>query len=149
MPFVSVEAQVMEALQTHIETLPWVKTISWQKPRIAASDYRVEECPVVQIVADSQTFSPERNDMLVRWRIFTEVVLCSEVTGQVDQYELLEKVDSLFKHVGSNFRLGGQIAGVMQIIPISGTNELHLIEPFYVGVIEWEIMFRKYYTAPC
>lgn len=149
MTFISPEARIMEALTTHVKSLSWVKLVNWHKAKLAASDFRADECPVIQFVADAQTFYPERNDMICRWRVFMEIVLCSEVTGQVDQFELLEKMDSLFKHVGSYFRLGGNIPGVIQILPIGAVNELHLIEPFYIGVIEFEITYRKYYTAPC
>lgn len=150
MSYLSPEAQILDALVAHIETLSWVKTVNWQKTFISASDFRADQCPVVQIVADTQTFQMERNDTVARWRVFLEVVLVSEVTGVVDQLELLEKLDSLFKHVGSNYRLlSAAIPGLTQIIPVNGVNELHLIEPFYIGVLEFEIMYRKYFTGPC
>jgi hypothetical protein len=149
MTFVSPEAQIMEALLVHIGTLSWVKVVNWQKPLLSASDFRAHECPVVQLTTEGQAYTAERNDTIVRWRVFTEVIMCSEVTGTVDQLELLEKMHSLFQHIGSNFRLGGTIPGLIQILPIGSVSELHLVEPFYIGVLEWEISFRKWYTSPC
>lgn len=149
MPFLSPEANILEAFAAHLETIPWAKTVTWKKARLTVSDFRSDECPVIQIHADTQTFQSEHNDQIIRWRVFVELVLLSDTSGAVDQLDLLEKADFLFKHIGSNFRLNGNIRGFQQIIPIGSIHELRIVEPYYISVLELEFAYRKYFTHPC
>lgn len=149
MTYTSPEALMLQQLKTIVDGVSWVKTVRVVDPVIAASQVSEYEVPFVQITPQEQPMTAERNDAIVRWAILVELVLLSDVDHPVDPYELYDKVNDLWRAFGEGYRLNSVVSGIIGLYPIGASVDLHLVKPYYIGQLLFELQYRKAYVHPC
>lgn len=149
MTYTSPEAIMLDELRRIATAVTWVKTVRVVDPVMAISAVGAHEVPFVQITPQEQPMIAERNDATVRWAILVELVLLSDVDKPVDPYELYDKVHDLWRAFGEGYRLNSVVNGIIGLYPVGASVDLHMVKPYYIGQLLFELQYRKAYVHPC
>lgn len=138
---------IMEGLQTIFTGIAWVKFVEFQKIRITAADFREHEIPVIQYMATSTTGTSEQGRIRAKMNVTVEVILKQQTSGAVDILDLYDKMEDVEQAIGANLNLN--IPGVISITFGNSRPDIHIIEPFYIGELNFVVEFYKVYTGSC
>jgi len=143
------QKEILSALQTRLETLTWIKTVSYKKMRLHLADFQEHELPAVQFFDEGEAYTHEQARLKTEWNITLELVMKSTVAGVVDQEELMDKKEEIERCIGAQVQLGLNNTGIIHMRYLSSITDLHSFEPFYVARLTFQAIFYKNYTREC
>jgi len=144
---VSNDSEILDALETQLKTLSWVKVVETENIRLGFSELGEHEVPYIQVYDNGQVFEHQRGEILTRWQVAVELVLRSSSENLVNMRTLLDKRQDVEQCIGSKVNLG--IAGVINVLYLSNTPDIQIVKPFYVSTLLFEVVYRKRYVADC
>ena len=121
--------------------------VSFDKIKLATSDFEPHEMPAVQIWDNGQQVKHERGRIQVTWNLSLELIMRSEITGEVDQKGLFEKRREIQLALWDKPNLG--IPGVIHLIYTGNITDLHLLQPNYIARIDFAVLYYDELTAAC
>lgn len=143
----SMYTEILNAIKAKIETLPWPVTVSWEKIRLTATDFAEHEIPVVQFYVPRIDSEHQVQTLESRMSVFVEVVLKQSFTNTINASTLWDYIEDIKDVIGQNANLG--VPKVIHCRMVSRQTDLHTIEPYYYGLIEFEVIFKEAYTRIC
>lgn len=144
----SIESDIVDAIVTKLETaVPEVNYISFDKIKLATSDFAAHELPAVQIWDSGASIKHERGRILVDWNLALELIMKSEIQGLVDQKGLFELRRKIQLALWEKPNLG--IPGVVHLIYNANVSDLHLLDPFYIARIDFAVRYYDSLTGTC
>jgi hypothetical protein len=141
-----IEREIRDALAAVLRALPWVRKLEPYKIRLGFSEMREHEVPYIQFYGITQTFEPSRTEVTTRWQLAVDLVLRQGQDGLIDQRDLDDKRQEIIEAVGADPKLG---IGIIQILPVSATDDLNLFEPHFITTIIFEVLYRKPFVREC
>lgn len=146
----TIESEIREALATVLRAAcPWAKVVEPYRIRTGVSELREHEIPYVQFYGLGQTYEPARTEVLTRWQVGVDLVLRKGTDGTVDQRDLDDKRNEILEAVGAanEGRFGG--LPVIQVVPVSSSDDLNTYDPHFVTTIVFEFLYRKPFVREC
>lgn len=143
----AIETDIMNAIVARVQTVPEVVTINSDRIVLATSDFRDHELPAVQIWDVAQSMQHQRGRVLVNWAMSLEIVMKSLESGAVDQSTLWTLRRDIQLALWNEPNLN--IPGVVHMIYTGNVTDLHLIEPYYVARIDFDVQFYDDLTGSC
>jgi len=144
----SIESDIIDKIILVLETgAPEINYLSFDKIKLATSDFAPHELPAIQLWDNGQVVTHERGRILVDWNISLELIMKSEIVGEVDQKGLLELRRKLQLLLWENPNLG--IPGVIHLVYTGNITDLHLLEPFYVARMDFAVRYYDRLTGSC
>lgn len=142
------EETISDALVSTLTTdVPELTTVTFDRVKLAVDDFRDHELPAVQLWDLNQSIEHQRGFHQVAWGIALELVMKSTTTGTVDQKALWALRRKIELALWDKPNL--EIPGVIHLLYRSNITDLHLLEPFYVARMEFEVLFRRKLTGSC
>jgi hypothetical protein len=147
MPTPNIDRAILDAMQTTLEALPWVRSVESEDIKVAF-DSDEFEIPYVQIFGNGQRFKHERNGRVkVDWSIIVELVLKEDRNGSYNQRVLMDRRQEIEQAIGANVRLG--IPEVINVLYLNNLDDIGLVRPFYVTQMEFNVEYHKTYSGFC
>lgn len=144
----SIESDIIDKIIDVVTvSVPEVHYISFDKIKLATSDFAPHELPAVQIWDSGQVPTHERGRIRVDWNLSLELIMKSDFAGVVDQKSLFELRRKIQLALWANPNLG--IPGVVHLVYTGNISDLHLLEPFYVARIDFTVQFYDNLTGSC
>lgn len=143
----AIESDIMAALVSKIQNVTEVKTINSDKILLATTDFRDHELPAVQIWDVAQLPTHERGRIRVNWSLSLELVMKSMQSGEVNQSELWRLRRDIQLAIWDEPNLG--VPGVVHCIYNGNVTDLHLLEPYYIARIDFDVQFYDNLTGSC
>src|SRR5210317_1758155 len=128
----SIESDISDKIVSIIENdVTGINYVSFDKIKLAISDFEPHELPAVQIWDNGQAPQHQRGRILVDWSLSLELIMRSEITGEVDQKGLFEKRREIQLALWDRPNLN--IPGVTHLIYTGNITDLHLLQPNYIA----------------
>lgn len=124
-----------------------VKTVTFDKVKLLASDFGETEIPAIQLIDVSQTGSHEQSRVKYVWLIALELVMKQTTDRSCDQRSLWNLEYQVKRKLWASPNLG--IPGVFHIQFVNAETDLHLLEPFYFARIFFEVHFYESLVRDC
>lgn len=142
----SIESDIVDKIVSIIETdVTSINYVSFDKIKLATSDFSAHELPAAQVWDNGMTIKHERGRVLKDWNLSLELVMKSEITGEVDQKALFELRRVIELALWNQPNLG--IPGVVHMIYTGNISDLHLLEPFYIARVDFTVRFYDNLTG--
>lgn len=143
----SIESDISEAIILRVKNIPEIKTVSFDKIMLSAADFRDTEIPAVQLWDIGQSVEHQRGRILVTWSLSLELIMKAMVQGQVTQKTLWELRRKIQLALWSNPNLG--IPGVVHLQYTGNITDLHLVEPYYITRLDFDVLYYDNLTGAC
>jgi len=124
-----------------------INYVSFDRIKLSTTDFEPFELPAVQIWDNGQTVKHERGRILVDWNLSLELIMRSEITGEVNQQGLFEKRREIQLALWDQPNLG--IPGVVHLIYTGNITDLHLLQPNYIARIDFVVQYYDTLVAAC
>jgi hypothetical protein len=142
------EETISDAIvSTLVTDVPELTTVTFDRVKLAVDDFRDHELPAVQLWDLNQSIEHQRGFQQVSWGIALELIMKSTTTGTVNQKSLWALRRKIELALWDTPNL--EIPGVIHLLYRSNITDLHLLEPFYVARMEFEVLFRRKLTGSC
>jgi hypothetical protein len=142
-----IDAQILDAFHVTFAALPWVKKVESENIIIGISETQDHELPLVQVYDNGQTFTHEKGRVRVTWEIIVELVLRSSSSTTVNMRTLMNRRQDLEQAMGENVNLG--IPGVIAVKYTRNTPDIHVVRPFYMTELVFQVDYYKRYVSDC
>lgn len=143
----SIESTIVDKIVQIATAVPSVNYVSFDKIRLATADFQAHELPAVQIWDNGQIVTHERGRVRKDWQLSLEIVMKSDIGGEVNQKTLFELRRTMEQALWAVPNLG--IPGVIHLIYTGNISDLHLLEPFYIARIDFAVAYYDNLTGSC
>lgn len=144
----SIESDISDKIVSIIENdVTGINYVSFDKIKLATSDFEPHEMPAVQIWDNGQAPQHQRGRILVDWSLSLELIMRTEITGEVDQKGLFEKRREIQLALWNRPNL--DIPGVTHLIYTGNITDLHLLQPNYIARIDFIVQYYDDLTGAC
>lgn len=141
------EGDIADALVAKVSAVTGLVTVTFDRVRLAAADFREDEIPAVQMFDVGQSIEHSRGRILVTWNIALELIMKTLIGGVVDQKALWAKRREIQLALWENPNLG--IPGVVHLIYTGNVTDLHLLEPYYIARMDFAVLYYDELTGSC
>ena len=150
----SLESDILDNLKTKLEELPWQKSVEFEKIKLLNTDFRDHELPAIQFYDNGKEVRHDQRRVEINWNIVIEIVMKRTSSDAVDQGVLLDRIEDVELKIGANVQLdlGGAPASqgtMIHVKYLSAFTDLHSVEPFFMGIMNFQANYFKPYTAEC
>jgi hypothetical protein len=143
----STKTRIAEALKSILESMPVFKYVSFDKIRLYVSDFRENELPAAQFIDVVEQITHERNRVMRTWNLSLEVVNKSTDNGYISQKDMWNLEYQIARKIWENPNLG--IPGVIHCRYSSNSTDLHLMEPFYLLRMDFDVVYYEHLVSDC
>lgn len=151
----SMESDILTNLKTRLEELTWQNTVEIENIKLLSTDFRDHETPAIQIYDGGKNIEQHQQQRVqIRWQITIETVMKQKTNDPVTQTVLLDRVEEIERKIGANVQLdlGSASSSQGEMIHVRYLNaitDLHALAPFYIAVMNFEVIYLKPYTGEC
>lgn len=144
----SIESDIVNAIVVIVDNdVAAINYVSFDKIKLATSDFAAHELPAVQIWDNGMLITHQRGRVLKDWNLSLELIMKSDVTGEVDQKALFELRRTVELALWARPNLG--IPGVVHMVYTGNITDLHLLQPYYIARIDFTVQFYDNLTGSC
>jgi hypothetical protein len=144
----TIEENIVDAIKTRVQGVAAIKYYSDDRIRLATDDFQDHEIPAAQLWDVGQFITHERSRVLVTWSFSLEIIMKSMTSGEVNQRALWALRREIALALWAKpVNLG--IPGVIHPVYTGNVTDLHLVEPFYIARIDFDVLFYDDLTGPC
>lgn len=136
--------KIVSVLTTDVAEL---NTVNFGTVYLSIGDLKEHEVPAVQLFDQFQTVTHQRGYEQVAWTIQLELIMKSLASGVVDQKSLWDLRHKIQIALWDKPNL--EIPEVLHLRYNNNITDLHLLEPFYVARMEFDVLFRRPLTGSC
>lgn len=140
-------ADKLVSLLTTDATLTDLKTVRFARTRLAMDDFRDYELPAIQMWDLRQMQTHVRGYHEVAWGIALEIIMKQTTAGEIDQQSLWDLRRRVELVLWNKPKL--DIAPMIHLKYLHNTTDMHLLEPFYISRMEFDVLFRRQLTGSC
>ncbi len=144
----AIESTIADALVAKISAgVPALKVVNFDRVRLAVDDFRPHEIPAIQLYDVGQSIEHIRGQKEVTWSIALELIMRTSTAGTVDQKALWDLRRDIELVMWDEPNLG--IPQVIHLIYTGNLTDLHLLDPYYIARMDFEVKFRDDLTGSC
>lgn len=144
----SLRSQIGDEILNRLALVPDFKYRSFDTVKLLASDFAEYELPAVQIIDLSEVVTHERNRALKEWNLAVEIVIGPTKEGSEPTQKILWDLMQLTEEtLWAKPNLG--IPGVVHMILIGTSTDLHLIPGFYTGRLDMSVKYYQPLVSAC
>lgn len=141
----SIEAQIMDEIASRLSNVPEIVTVNKDRIVLSTSDFREHELPAAQVWDIAQTMAHQKQCIEVNWSMSIEIVMKSTETGLANQAELWGLRRKVELALFQDPNLG--IPKVIHLQYTGNVTDLHLVEPYYIARIDFDVKFMENLTG--
>jgi hypothetical protein len=143
----SMNTRIARAITEILEAVPGVQTVEFDRIRLLASDFNDMQLPGIQLIDIGTSVLHEHARAKKTWRITLELVMKENEHGIVSQEDLWNFVYKVERALWRNPNL--QIPGVLQMTYVGNTTDLHLLQPYYLAKLDFDVLYYEDLVRPC
>lgn len=143
----STKTRIARALKAILDGMPVFNYVSFDKIRLYTSDFKENELPAAQFIDVTETITHERNRVLRTWSISLEVVNKSTDNGYISQEDMWDIEYQIARKIWARPNLG--IPGVIHCQYVTNSTDLHLMEPFYLLRMDFDVLYYEHLVSDC
>lgn len=144
----TIEDNIVDAIKTRVQSVSAIKYYSDDQIKLAVSDFRDHEIPAAQLWDVGQFITHERSRILVTWSFSLEIIMKSLTSGVVSQRDLWAlRREVALALWASPTNLG--VAGVIHPVYTGNVTDLHMVEPFYIARLDFDVLYYDDLTGTC
>jgi len=143
----STKTRIARALKAILDGMPVFNYVSFDRIKLYVSDFRENELPAAQFIDVTETITHERNRVLRTWSITLEVVNKSTDNGYISQEDMWDIEYQIARKIWAMPNLG--IPGVVHCKYITNSTDLHLLEPFYLLRMDFDVVYYEHLVSDC
>lgn len=143
----STKTRIARALKAILDDMPIFNYVSFDKIKLYTSDFKENELPGAQFIDVTETITHERNRVLRTWSISLEVVNKSTDNGYISQEDMWDIEYQIARRIWLVPNLG--IPGVIHCRYVSNSTDLHLLEPFYLLRMDFDVLYYEHLVSDC
>jgi hypothetical protein len=145
----SVRSDIATALLARLATVTELKYRAFDEVRLMASDFQDFELPAAQVIDLQETAEHEMRRKKANWQLAIELIVGpngAATPSQQTLWDLMQTVERAIWASPANLDLPGKVIQV--VIGVSST-DLHLMKPFYLGRLEFSVLYYQPLVAEC
>lgn len=143
----SMKHKISEALEEIILAIPGVRYFSFDKIRLLSSDFNDVQLPAIQLIDIQEAIIHENVRVKKTWSITLELVMKEtehKAFGQTDLWDFGYKIErALWKNPNL------KIPGVIQLTYNGNTTDLHLLDPYYLLKMDFDVVYYEHLVKHC
>lgn len=143
----SLKSSIAEAIIDQLDSVTALKLKAFDKVRIAAGDFQDHELPACQLIDVGETIEHERARAKKTWQISLELIMKPNEFGEISQADLWDLQYDVERALWGNPNLG--IAGVIHLRYIGSQTDLHLLDPYYIARLDFEVLYYEALVDEC
>lgn len=144
----AIESTIADALVAQISAgVPSLKVVNFDRVRLGIEDFQSHEIPAVQIYDVGQANTHVRGQKEVLWSLALELIMRSSFSGTVDQKALWDLRRDIELAIWATPNLG--VSEVIHLVYTGNLTDLHLLDPYYIARIDFDVKFRDDLTGSC
>jgi hypothetical protein len=137
----STKSRIARALKAAVESMPQFKYVAFDRVRLYSSDFVESELPAAQFIDVAEQITHERNRVLRTWTISLEVIHKSTENEYITQQDMWNLEYQISRRIWANPNLS--IPGVIHCKYISNSTDLHLMQPFYLLRLDFDVLYYE------
>jgi len=141
------KSKIANALKALLDDMPILNYVAFDRVRLYTSDFKEDEIPAAQFIDVAEQITHERNRTLRTWSISLEVIHKSTPDGYVDQQFMWNLEYQIGRKIWAQPNLG--IPGVIHCRYISNATDLHMMEPFYLLRMDFDVLYYEHLVSDC
>lgn len=143
----STKSRIAKALKGILEDMPIFRYVSFDRIKLYTSDFNESELPAAQFIDVSESITHERSRVLRRWSISLEIVHKATENEFISQEDMWNIEYQVARKIWINPNLG--IPGVVHCLYTSNSTDLHLLEPFYLLRMDFDVLYYEHLVEDC
>lgn len=143
----STKSRIADALKAILEGVSALNYVAFDRVRLYSSDFNEDELPAAQFIDVAESVQHERNRVLRTWSISLEVVHKSTENQYINQKDMWNLEYQISRKIWENPNLG--IPGVIHCKYSSNATDLHLLEPFYLLRMDFDVLYYEHLVSDC
>lgn len=143
----SLKSKIADALVEIINGMPIFNYVSFDRIRLYTSDFRENELPAAQFIDVSERIVHLRDRVERTWNISLEVIHKSTNNEYISQKDMWNLEYSIARNIWAhpNFDL----YGVVHARYLGNSTDLHMLEPFYLLRMDFEVIYHEHLVRDC
>lgn len=143
----SMKSKISRALKAILLDVPGVRYVSFDKIRLLAHDFNDLETPAVQLIDIGTLIEHENVRVKKSWRITLELVMKETEHKGISQEDLWDFEYKLERALWKNPNLS--IPGVVQLTYSDNSTDLHLLNPYYLMKMNFDVVYYEHLVRDC
>jgi hypothetical protein len=143
----STKTRIANALKAILESMPVFNYVGFDRVRLLASDFKEDELPAAQFIDLTETLVHQRNYVERTWSVSIEIVNKSTSNGYISQADMWNMEYQVARKIWENPNLG--VPGVVHCRYTSNQTDLHLLEPFYLLRMDFDVLYNEHLVRDC
>lgn len=143
----SLKSKIASRLVEILNSMNQFKYVSFDKVKLYVSDFNESEIPAAQFIDVTELITHERTRTLNTWNISLEIVHKSSENGYITQQDMWNLEYQIKRKIWQEPNLN--IPGVIHCRYTSNSTDLHLLEPFYLLRMDFDVLYYEHLTLDC
>lgn len=143
----STKSRIAQALKAILDGMPVFNYVAFDRVRLYTSDFKEHEIPAAQFIDVAEQITHERNRVLRTWTISLEVIHKSTENEYITQQDMWNLEYQISRKIWANPNLS--IPGVVHCRYVSNSTDLHLMEPFYLLRLDFDVLYYEHLVSDC
>lgn len=143
----SMKSKIAEAIVNQLSLVNELNYLKFDEVRVLMSDFLEHELPACQLIDISETAEHEQGRLKKTWNITLEVVMKQTIYRQVNQQALWDLMYRIERKLWVFPNLG--IPGVIHMQYIGNQTDLHLVDPYYIGKLDFLVQYYENLVRDC
>lgn len=143
----STKTRIANALKAVLDGMPILNYVAFDRVRLYTSDFREDELPAAQFIDVGEQIIHERTRTKRIWSISLEVIHKSTDNGYISQQDMWNLEYQIGRKIWEVPNLG--IPGVVHCVYTSNSTDLHLMEPFYLLRMDFDVVYYEHLVSDC
>lgn len=143
----SMKSKIADAIVVRLNEVSDLNYVKFDEVRVTMADFLEHELPACQLIDINETVEHEQNRVKKTWNISLEVVLKQTTYRTVNQQSLWDLIYQIERKLWTFPNL--QIPGVLQMVYLGNQTDLHLVDPYYVGRLDFQVVYYESLVRDC
>lgn len=135
----SMKSKISRAIVALLQEVPGVQEVEFDRVRIVTHDFDDLSIPAIQLIDVGEFVEHENGRVKKTWSIALELVLKESEHGAVSQEDLWNFGYKVERALWKQPNLG--IKGVIHLQYQGNTTDLHLLKPYYVLKLDFDVIY--------
>lgn len=141
------KSKIADAILQKLDGVLELKYKSFDQIRINMHDFNDAELPAVQIIDIQETGVHQQASLQKTWQLTLEVVMKQTSERIVRQQDLWDLMYLIERKLWQDPSLG--IPGVFHLQYIGNNTDLHVLDPYYIGKLDFQVVYQEHLVRDC
>lgn len=143
----STKSKIANALLAVLGEIKSIKYLSFDQIKLQIEDFKEDEIPAVQLIDQTESIVHVRGEAQRTWSITLELVHKSTENGYINQQDIWNLEYQIARKIWATPNLG--VKGVQHCKYVSNTTDLHLLYPFYLLRMDFDVLYYEPLVSEC